>query len=1207
MKKYTSGGFLFVILFVLLTFAPQAEAATTSLANGVASASVTAVKDSYTYYSVTVPSGATSLTVTTTGGSGDDDIYVKLGSQPVSTNTVCSWNAGDATWRGATPATNESATITNPVAGTYYITIAACSAMTNIVTKATYTVPLVPVLTLSATALSFGNVTLGATSPSQAITLTNTGTASLSITSLFAFTGDFGGSGSCSTSVPLAPGASCVLNVTFTPTMSGSRTGTVTMATNEPGGTKTIPLSGTGVVLAPVLSLSATSMDFGSVNVGTVSPSKPVTITNSGTAALQITDLFSFTGDFSGSGSCSTSVPLAPGASCVLNVTFAPVMSGARTGSITIASNDPGGMKTVTLSGNGVTPVSGAVMLSNGVASAPVTSVVGTDMRYAITVPSGATNLTVTTTGGTGDDDIYVKLGSQPVSTNTVCSWNSGDYTWRGATPATNESVSIANPVAGTYYITIAACSAMTNIVTKAVYTILAPAPTPEPTPVPAPAPTPTPSVISLTSGVASAPVTVAKSVTTYYSVVVPSGATSLTITTTGGTGDADIFMSLGSQPGTKKGTYTWGSSTYATNESIVLTNPVAGTYYITMNAWTAITNIQTKAVYVALAPAPAPTPAPTPTTPALSLSSTALNFGSVSVGTASAAQTLTLTNTGTASLTITSLFAFTGDFSGSGSCSTSVPLAPGASCVLNVTFTPTVVGTLNGTVTIATNDPVGTKVVSLAGTGVSSAPAPAPTPTPTTVIALTNGVASAAVTAPMGTNTFYSIAVPSGVSNLTVTTTGGSGDDDIFMSLGSQPQAVAGGYTWKGATYATNESIVLTNPVAGTYYITMNAWTAITNIQTKAVYTSVTVEPTPTPTPTPAPAPSCTASSSSVTPVIGSKAAWDSKFDGLYGSSLPSLNGGAEVFAWQGHYWVRAYVSMAKTYGDTKYLDRAVKTIDYWFAHQETSQGWGASINQSQMMLDTGVIAQAVSIFSYEVWNDARFVSYRTKADAYLAKIEPILHTYDVQWVEGAPYPGSPSFYRYATCGGLCSTASLIMYNQGATMAKALLLIDRTYRLKGMTPDSGYLHKADASAKYFKTFVRANGSAYVWDYGGARTGTGIEDTSHGHLDLSLLVWAKNFGQGGLTNTDMASLAATMQKVLSSTYGVALRVDGTGAPTSNYDRMPVGYDWIELVDYDSTLLDKVVKVFNSYLPNPSESRSFLGWAEILRKKNCVAL
>ncbi|MFZ2167615.1 MAG: PPC domain-containing protein, partial [Minisyncoccia bacterium] len=108
MKKYTSGGFLFVILFVLLTFAPQAEAATTSLANGVASASVTAVKDSYTYYSVTVPSGATSLTVTTTGGSGDDDIYVKLGSQPVSTNTVCSWNAGDATWRGATPATNES-------------------------------------------------------------------------------------------------------------------------------------------------------------------------------------------------------------------------------------------------------------------------------------------------------------------------------------------------------------------------------------------------------------------------------------------------------------------------------------------------------------------------------------------------------------------------------------------------------------------------------------------------------------------------------------------------------------------------------------------------------------------------------------------------------------------------------------------------------------------------------------------------------------------------------------------------------------------------------------------------------------------------------------------------------------------------------------------------------------------------------------------
>jgi len=360
----------------------------------------------------------------------------------------------------------------------------------------------------------------------------------------------------------------------------------------------------------------------------------------------------------------------------------------------------------------------------------------------------------------------------------------------------------------------------------------------------------------------------------------------------------------------------------------------------------------------------------------------------------------------------------------------------------------------------------------------------------------------------------------------------------------------------------------------------------------------------------------------SSVTPAIGNQAAWDSKFSARYGTGgVPDLSSGAETpaqraekFSWQGHYWVRAYVSMAKTYGDTKYLDKAVSSIDNWFAYQETSQGWGASINPSQMFLDTGVIAQAITVFSYEVWNDSRFTAYRPKADSYIAKLEPILHTYDAQWANNVTaYNGSPSFYVYSTCGAdgksVCSAASLVMYNQGATMVKALLLIDRIKRLKGQTPDAGYLDKANKGAAYFKTFARLNGTAYVWDYGGAR-GSGIEDTSHGHLDLSHLVWAYQFGLGGLTSTDMARLAGTARVILSSAGAndVSTRVDGTGlAGTNDYERVSIGYDWIDLVDYDQTLLDKVINVFNAHMSAPSSARFFFGWAEILRKKNCVSL
>jgi hypothetical protein len=370
---------------------------------------------------------------------------------------------------------------------------------------------------------------------------------------------------------------------------------------------------------------------------------------------------------------------------------------------------------------------------------------------------------------------------------------------------------------------------------------------------------------------------------------------------------------------------------------------------------------------------------------------------------------------------------------------------------------------------------------------------------------------------------------------------------------------------------------------------------------------TTTTTQTASSPTPPSTPPQACGASY--VTPAIATQAAWDAKYNAQFGSTLPNTSGGAEDYAWQGHYWVRSYISMAKTYGDTKYLDTATRMIDFWFAHTDGSQGWGTSLGASQMELDTGVISEAIALFSYEVWKDSRFSAYRSKADSYVTKLETILHTYDVQWANNAPYAGSPSFYVYASCGGVCSSASLLMYNQGAVLAKSLLMIDRVRRLQGLTPNSGYLYKADKAAAYFKTFARLSNNAYNWDYGGAR-GSGIEDVSHGHLDLSLVLWAKNFGLGGLNSTDMTRLTATMQKVLNGQAGsndVSHNVDGTGLPGDNYLRVSIGYDWIDLADYDSTLLDKTTKVFNTYLQNPSSARFYLGWAEIQRKRSCVSL
>ncbi|MFL5813928.1 MAG: choice-of-anchor D domain-containing protein [Bdellovibrionia bacterium] len=121
--------------------------------------------------------------------------------------------------------------------------------------------------------------------------------------------------------------------------------------------------------------------------------------------------------------------------------------------------------------------------------------------------------------------------------------------------------------------------------------------------------------------------------------------------------------------------------------------------------------------------PTPSPTPSPSPTStatpaPVVSLSSSSLSFGSVKVGYVSTAKTLTIKNSGTASLKFTSGFVFSSGFSGSGNCYTSVPLAPGASCYVNVKFKPSYVGSVTGSLKIYTNASSSAKSVPLYGSG---------------------------------------------------------------------------------------------------------------------------------------------------------------------------------------------------------------------------------------------------------------------------------------------------------------------------------------------------------------------------------------------------------------------------------------------------------------------------------------------------------
>ncbi len=100
---------------------------------------------------------------------------------------------------------------------------------------------------LAPASLNFGNQTVGTTSARKIITLTNKGTATLSISGI-AITGtdpnDFAQVNNCPTSV--AAGASCSIAVTFTPTTTGARSADVSVTDNGGGSPQQVPLTGTG-------------------------------------------------------------------------------------------------------------------------------------------------------------------------------------------------------------------------------------------------------------------------------------------------------------------------------------------------------------------------------------------------------------------------------------------------------------------------------------------------------------------------------------------------------------------------------------------------------------------------------------------------------------------------------------------------------------------------------------------------------------------------------------------------------------------------------------------------------------------------------------------------------------------------------------------------------------------------------------------------
>lgn len=261
-----------------------------------------------------------------------------------------------------------------------------------------------PAINFAATAAG----TVSSDSP-QTVTIQNVGNAALAIPVPAAganpeISANFTLNGTATSACPvvmagaqpgtLAAGAMCTLAVSFQPAATGTVSGTLTLtdsnlnAAGPAYSAQTIALSGA----APVATVSATMLAFGPLQAQTTSAPQQITLTNTGSATLTITNINISGTVFQESLSpnpCGSS--LAAGATCIIAVEFAPQNLGPMTVQLTITDNASGSPQVVFLNGAGVYPVTVAVT--------PSATNVTTAQPFTVTVTVGGASGEPTPTG----------------------------------------------------------------------------------------------------------------------------------------------------------------------------------------------------------------------------------------------------------------------------------------------------------------------------------------------------------------------------------------------------------------------------------------------------------------------------------------------------------------------------------------------------------------------------------------------------------------------------------------------------------------------------------------------------------------------------------------------------------------------------------------------------------------------------------------
>ena len=189
-------------------------------------------------------------------------------------------------------------------------------------------------------------------------------------------------------------------------------------------------------------------------------------------------------------------------------------------------------------------------VLENGVTQTNISAGSGADIVFTLAVPAGASDISFTTSGGTGDADMYVKFGSAPTDSSYDC---------RPYKNGNSESCT-GTSAGGTYYVRLKAYAAFSGLSLTGSFSTSGGN---------------TPDIINNEF----AKISVAKGQWQRYSQVLPAGYSTMIVNMSGGTGDADLYVRHGAQ--STSSSYDCRPYKNGNSENCILTTPAEGTWYI--------------------------------------------------------------------------------------------------------------------------------------------------------------------------------------------------------------------------------------------------------------------------------------------------------------------------------------------------------------------------------------------------------------------------------------------------------------------------------------------------------------------------------------------------------------------------------------------------------------------------------------------------